>query len=217
MLTIAKLYSIIVYKESVCWGEKMSKTKNSYSSLSDNELAELVKGGDDNAFEELAIRYLRKINFIARKFSAEGYEQKDFVQEGLLGLLHSCKTFNSNGAASFKSYMSVVVEHRFISIIRRSNVQRAIPSSNLVQIEDLSKTVEDTAQNPEELLMCREHLNFLFSRLKAMLSKTEYNVLTLYCSGLSYKQIAEKLSVTPKTADNALQRVRKKICFRNMS
>ena len=81
----------------------MSKENCSYSSLSDTALAKLVKNGDDNAFNELAMRYLRTINFIARKYSAEGYEHNDFVQEGLLGLLYSCRTFDENGASSFKN------------------------------------------------------------------------------------------------------------------
>ena len=64
----------------------MAHTKGLYSTLSDDVLAEFSKNGDDNAFNELAIRYLNKIRFIARKYSAQGYEQNDFVQEGLMAL-----------------------------------------------------------------------------------------------------------------------------------
>lgn len=195
----------------------MSESANSYNSLSDSILAGLVKNGDDEAFNELSMRYLSTIGFIARRFSAEGYEHKDFVQEGLLGLLHSCRTFDENGAASFKSYMSLVVERRFISIIRMSNAQRKIPQSSLVQIDDIDETVEDTAHSPEELVMCKEHLKTVLERLKNLLSRTEYEVLMLYGNGLSYRQIAEKLSISEKSADNALQRARRKICAQNMS
>ena len=59
--------------------------------------------------------------------------------------------------------------------------------------------------------MCREQLNQLLSRLQGILSKSEYDVLMLYGNGLSYKEIAERLSVTEKTVDNALQRARKKV------
>ena len=195
----------------------MSECINSCNSLPDNVLVQLAKNGNDNAFNELAMRYLSTINFIARRFSAEGYEQNHFVQEGLLGLLYSCKTFDENESASFKVYMSVIVERRFISIIRKSNAQRAVPKSVMVQMEDISETVKDTAQNPEELIMCREHLKMVLEKLKSMLSKTEYDVLTLYGSGFSYKQIAQKLLISEKSADNALQRARRKICSSDMS
>lgn len=195
----------------------MSNHSNSYSSLSDSVLAKLFQNGDDNAFNELAMRYLSTINFIARRFSAQGYEQKDFVQEGLLGLLYSCQTFDENGTSSFKNYMSVIVERRFISIIRHQNAQKAVPDSALVQIEDISENVEDKSQSPEELVMCKEHLKSVLEKLKSMLSKTEYDVLTLYGSGFSYSRIAQKLSISEKSVDNALQRARRKICFADMS
>ena len=88
----------------------MTELQKSYGTLSDAQLANFVSLGDDRAFDELVVRYLDTISIIARKFSAEGYEHNDFVQEGLVGLLCSCKAFDQNGGASFKSYMSVVVE-----------------------------------------------------------------------------------------------------------
>ena len=195
----------------------MSSADNTYSSLSDSVLAKLSKNGDDNAFNELAMRYISTINFIARRFSAQGYEQKDFVQEGLLGLLYSCQTFDENGTSSFKNYMSVIVQRRFISIIRHLNAQKAVPDSALVQIDDIGENIEDKSQTPEELVMCREHLKSVFDRLKSMLSKTEFDVLTMYGNGLSYSSIAQKLSISEKSVDNALQRARRKICSFDMS
>ena len=195
----------------------MSESAYSYNSLDDNTLARLSKNSDDNAFNELAMRYLNTINFIARKYSAEGYEQNDFVQEGLLALLYACRTFDENGNSGFKNYMSVVVERRFISIIRKSSTQKAVPKSALVQLDELSDTLEDLSQTPEELIMCREHLKAVLDKLKNVLSKTEFEVVMLYGNGLSYKEIAKKLSIPEKSADNALQRARRKICNINMS
>ena len=75
----------------------MTELQKSYGTLSDAQLANFVSLGDDRAFDELVVRYLDTISIIARKFSAEGYEHNDFVQEGLVGLLCSCKTFDQNG------------------------------------------------------------------------------------------------------------------------
>ena len=86
-----------------------------------------------------------------------------------------------------------------------------IPSSSIVPMDDVGESIEDSAKTPEELLMCREQLDQLLLRLQSVLSKSEYDVLMLYGNGLSYKEIAEKLSVTEKAVDNALQRARKKV------
>lgn len=195
----------------------MSETANSYNSLSDDILAILVKNGDDNAFKELYIRYVGTISLIAAKFSAEGYEHNDFVQEGLIALLLCCRSYDSKASAAFKSYLSVVVQRHFISIIRKSNTKRKIPPSMLVQIEQVDESLEDTAQTPEEQITLREYLNSVLSSLEQLLSKTEFDVLMLYGNGLSYKQIAEKLSVSEKSVDNALHRARNKISACNMS
>ena len=195
----------------------MSDTFFKGSNLTDEQLSDLVCDGNDKAFEILAVRYLKNISFIARKYSVQGYEQNDFVQEGLLGLLYACRTFDKNGNASFRSYVDIIVERRFISIVRKSNAQKVIPDKNIICIDDDINNISDGTQNPEELYLCKEHLSALISNLKTLLSDTEYRVLALYCSGLSYKQIAEKLSVSQKSADNALHRARKKICSHNMS
>lgn len=195
----------------------MSNNKISLNLLSDNVLAALVKKGSNTAFEELSFRYLGIINNIARKFSVEGYEHNDFVQEGLLGLLFSCRTYKCNCETSFKSYMSLIVERRFISIIRKSNAQKIIPTSNIVNIDEFGDAFEDFTQNPEEIMLCKEYYKSLINKLQSMLSKNEFDVLMLYSQGLSYKQISQMLSISEKSADNALSRARKKIRFRNMS
>ncbi len=186
----------------------MSKKQNAYSTQTDAALAELSRQGNEEAFDELVRRYLSKIGYMARRYSAQGYEQNDFVQEGLLGLLSACRSYD--GSTAFSTYLTVVAERRFISIIRRMNTQRAVPDAALVRLEGLEDALEDSATSPEQLLMEREQLSMMQSKLRALLSEREYQVLMLYASGLSYAAIAKKLGVSEKSVDNALQRVRRK-------
>ena len=195
----------------------MAYIKGLYSTLSDDVLAEISKDGDDRAFNELVIRYLGKIRFIARKYSAQGYEQNDFVQEGLLALLSACKTFDTKGGSTFGSYVSLLVERRFISIIRGSQSKKTVPDSALVRIDGLSEELTDFVRSPEEQLMDKEQLRQVLSRLRALLSAREYELLMLFASGLSYSKISEKLQISEKSVDNALQRVRRKVGSCKMS
>ena len=48
-------------------------------------------------------------------------------------------------------------------------------------------------------------------KIKKVLSGLELKVLYMYISGNSYSEISDKLNVTPKSVDNALQRIRKKL------
>lgn len=189
----------------------MSESLKNLAELSDAELAVLVKSGNDSAFDVLTLRYLRNIGFLANKYSADGYERNDFVQEGLMGLLGACRTFDIAQKTSFKSYVDIVVERRFISIVRKAKAQKAVPSASIVSLEESTEELEGEHTNPEELMIAKEHFSLLFGKLRELLSDREYRVLMMYCGGLSYAEIAEKLCITAKSADNALQRAKKKI------
>ena len=195
----------------------MSENKVHYDSLSDEVLAEFSKNGDDNAFNELVIRYLNKIRFIARKYSAQGYEQNDFVQEGLMSLLYACKTFDAHGGSSFGRYVSLIVERRYISIIRSSQSKKAVPDAMLVHIDGYDGELTDYLGDPEEQLEYKEQLDQVMKRLNALLSTREYEVLMLFASGLSYSKISHKLNISEKSVDNSLQRARRKIGTSEMS
>jgi RNA polymerase sporulation-specific sigma factor len=195
----------------------MAHTKGLYSTLSDDVLAEFSKNGDDNAFNELAIRYLNRIRFIARKYSAQGYEQNDFVQEGLMALLYACKTYNANGGSSFGNFVSLIVERRFISIFRSSQSKKAVPDAMLVRIDGIGEELTDYVATPEEQLVYKEQLSQVLKRLHALLSAREYEVLMLFASGLSYSKISQQLNISEKSVDNALQRARRKVGTNDMS
>ena len=195
----------------------MIDAKNSYSTLSDDVLAELSKARDEQAFNELVMRYFGKISVIARKYSARGYEHTDFVQEGLLGLFCAVRTFEPDGGRSFCNYALLVAERRLISIIRRQSARKSVPESAIIGFDMLDADVVDTAKTPEDELMLREQIAAVKRRLREVLSRREFEVLSLYTEGLSYAQIAQRLSVSPKAVDNALQRVRRKVGGMDMS
>ena len=194
----------------------MSESLKNLSELSDAKLAELVKSGNDSAFDVLTLRYLRNIGFLAKKYSADGYERNDFVQEGLLGLLYACRTFDNN-KASFKSYVDIVAKRRFISIVRKAQRQKAVPSSSLVSLDADNDELEGESTDPEQLMLAKEHYSLLLDELKTLLSEREYTVLMLYWGGMSYVEAAKKLGISAKSADNALQRAKKKISLHYMS
>ena len=65
--------------------------------------------------------------------------------------------------------------------------------------------------NPEELLVGREYVELLQNKLMENLSALENRVLYLHLLGTDYKTIARLLDKSPKTVDNALQRIKSKM------
>jgi RNA polymerase sporulation-specific sigma factor len=64
---------------------------------------------------------------------------------------------------------------------------------------------------PEELFLAREKSTESLKRFRALLSATEFDILRLYLTGLSYRDIAEKRGSDLKSVDNAIQRIRRKL------
>lgn len=168
----------------------------------------------DAAFEAICSRYLNLISSISSKYRycAEGYELPDFMQEGLIGLLSACTTFDESRDISFKNYAMLCVENRFRSIRRRSNKLTQIPTDRTVPLDDSVDKVDDpNAMTVQERIESKEYVKSVLSRLDGVLSELEKKVLMLYLAGYSYKQAAVALDVSERTIDNALYRIRKKL------
>ena len=65
--------------------------------------------------------------------------------------------------------------------------------------------------DPETLFISQETVRQLLKQANERLSRMERQVLALYLDGMNYHQISEQMGKTPKSVDNALQRIRAKI------
>lgn len=71
------------------------------------------------------------------------------------------------------------------------------------------QTMKDN--NPEELFLNKEYLQMIEQELKKRLSDLENQVLHLHLLGIDYQTIAKLLDKSPKSIDNALQRIKAKM------
>ena len=72
-------------------------------------------------------------------------------------------------------------------------------------------------RNPEENLIDREHTAALLSGVRKQLSEFEAKILGYYLDGLSCREIAETVGKPPKSVDNAVQRIRRKVAQQLLS
>ena len=71
------------------------------------------------------------------------------------------------------------------------------------------QTMKDN--NPEELFLNKEYLQMIEQELKKRLSDLANQVLHLHLLGIDYQTIAKLLDKSPKSIDNALQRIKAKM------
>lgn len=182
--------------------------------FTDGQLAALVQKGDSDAFAELTARYMSLIRYKAAPFHSTQLETDDLCQEGLVGLFHAARAYNSANGAAFKTYAGTCIANRMIMAYRAALSRKNEPLSNFVSLSDSENSnlaLKADGWDPETMLASSEGVDRIWKKIRSMLSERELSVLRLYLSGYSYSEIAKKLSITPKAADNALQRARMKL------
>ena len=63
----------------------------------------------------------------------------------------------------------------------------------------------------EDIIIGQENVENTQKKMFMHLSNMEKQVLELFLQGLTYQEIAQKMEKSPKTIDNALQRIKKKV------
>ncbi len=201
--------------------KKFTSFLEEFNNPTDEQIVELSNQGNTTATNFLIDKYSPIVNMKANKFFINGAEHDDIVQEGLIGLYKAIKSFDSNKDNSFKTFANLCVERQLITAIKTSNRQKHIPLNQSVSLnmaaydENYDTTlleILDTAivEDPLETITKQEQMQLIKSRLKENLSEFEVKVISLYIQGISYVEIAKFLNSTPKSVDNAIQRIRKK-------
>lgn len=190
---------------------------NDYAKATDEQLQKLVASGDHMAEETLAERYGRLVRACARPYFLIGGDSEDLIQEGMIGLLSAMRMYDPEKESSFKTFAEVCIRNRIASALRSAGRKKHEPLNNGLSLDDVLSDESLTLGNqafqriPEEQVLARESAHELRSTYWRCLSKFEIQVLQLYLRGLSYREIAAELGCDPKSIDNAVQRIRRKL------
>lgn len=98
------------------------------------------------------------------------------------------------------------VKHRFLN--DSLSLEHYYDNIDATMMDLISDNEEN---NPLNNLMNEEEFLDLNEKIKEHLSKNEYEVYELLRNGFSYTEIATLLDKTPKSVDNAIQRIKGKV------
>lgn len=182
--------------------------------LSDEQLFSL----DDAlvAEEELVRRYSGLVRSCARPLFLVGGDGEDLIQEGMLGLLQAIREYRADREASFRTFAEVCIRNRLSSTLRAASRDKHTPLNRSVSLDhpffDSNSYTSGALilADPEMLIIDRDHVSRLLESTRKQLSEFEAKILGYYLDGLSVKEIAETMGRSPKSVDNAVQRVRRK-------
>lgn len=189
---------------------------DSFRGLSDRELCLLTAGGDPQAETELVRRYGQLVRACARPLFLAGGDSEDLIQEGMLGLLAAIRSFDPDRDAAFRTYAEICVRSRLHSAVRAAQGGKHAPLNHSVSFEPplfdgTNAHLFSSAESPEDVIIGREELRERLDVLKSQLSELEAKILSPYLNGLTCAEIAQRVGRPPKTVDNAIQRIRRKV------
>ncbi len=86
---------------------------------------EKFEQGDADAREELIVRNLRLVVYIARKFENTGIPIEDLISIGTLGLIKAINTFRISKNIKLATYASRCIENEILMYLRKTNPMKA--------------------------------------------------------------------------------------------
>ena len=189
-----------------------------YEALSDEELSALARQGSRDAEEILVKRYTRLVRQLSRPYYLAGGDSDDLIQEGMIGLMCGVREYDEGKPASFRTFAEICIRNRLYSAVRAAARNKHSPLNQSVPLElpffenpsSLSGAYLAQA-NPEDLVISRERVRDTLRGVRRQLSEFEAKILGYYLDGLTTREMAEAVSRSPKSVDNAVQRIRRKV------
>jgi len=194
-----------------------------YQPLSDEELVRRAQDEQDQeACEYLLYKYRNLVRSKVKSYFLQGAERDDLLQIGLIGLWEAITDFRADRHTSFACFAKVCIQRQMISAIKAATRQKQTPLNSSVSLEappnsgeedrDLAEILDtETNADPQMVVLGKEGERVLKATLRDELSPFEWQVLSEYQTGKSYKEMASVLNCKIKSIDNALSRIRRKL------
>lgn len=202
--------------------ECQSRASVQYEQRSEEEVVEIARLGDSRAQEFLIKKYKNFVRAKARSYFLIGADKEDIIQEGMIGLFKAIRDYRPDRISSFKAFAELCITRQIITAIKTATRQKHIPLNSYVSLnkpiydEDSERTLLDVlagkkTTDPEQLVISKEEVTNIETKIGEILSDFEWKVLSYYLQGKSYQEISEDLDRHVKSIDNALQRVKRKL------
>lgn len=166
------------------------------------DLVELVKQGDENAFQELYQRFYKKIYYAALKITKNQADAKDISQETFLQVHKSINSLNDNGL--FIQWLNRIVASKASDLFRK-NKTTTLPEDHM-----LFQTQQEERKSfiPEANLHFKSDHELLDYFMENIDERYRTVLVMRYFSELSIAEIAEALHIPEGTVKTRLKRGR---------
>jgi RNA polymerase sigma-70 factor (family 1) len=165
--------------------------------LSDSQLIDQLRSGDQNAFTAIYDRYCAVLYRTALRILQDHELAKDVVQEAFISLFEKA---NENTIRNLQAYLYQVVKYQCFMQLRSGKIS----DKHLSQINTIIASNE-----LEEQLHAKELQLVLDESIAALPEKCREVFYLSRFESLSNKKIAERLNISHKTVENQITKALK--------
>ena len=197
--------------------------KRDLNVLTDESIVKMAQEGSSTAYEYLIVKYKDLAKRKAKTYFIAGADNEDVIQEGMIGIFKAVRDFDEKRDASFRTFAEICSTRQILTAIKSAGRQKHQILNESVSLnadeneesgtpsllERLASSGPDT--DPESMMLMKEVVDFLKANGGDIFSPLENKVWNEMLKGKSYREIAFSLRRSPKTVDNAIQRIKRKI------
>ncbi|MDD6881587.1 MAG: sigma-70 family RNA polymerase sigma factor [Firmicutes bacterium] len=196
--------------------------EDNYIILTDEEMVKMAQEGSITAEEFLIKKYKTLVKQKSSTYFIIGGDKEDVIQEGMIGIFKAIREYRDERNATFRTFAEICINRQIISAIRNANLKKHQilnesvslsidndPEGEMKSLEERLPSKQD--DDPETLMLMKEVGEYLKKDKDEIFSTLEKNVWDKMLQGKNYQEIAKDLKKSPKSVDNTMQRIKKKI------
>ena len=160
-----------------------------------------VKEGDEVAFEQLLALYKPLIDKEIRRYRKIRIIPEEMYSEVSMVFHKAALSYDPQSFTTFGLYAKICIGRKFNDNAKKHNKKSRIIRPSAVDVDKLGGTAS-IARRLADMEFFRTRMN----KAKELLSDFEYRIFCLHIQGHKTAKIAEMLSVSSKSVDNAKNR-----------
>ena len=181
----------------------------SVKELSDHQLIEATKRGDEAAFAEIVSRYRSPLTNYLFRMLADYEEAIDLVQETFVRVYFAIERYHTDYA--FSTYIYRIATNLAISEIRKKKRRKLLSLSSFFQNDDNESQefhLPDEKSLPDENLIEAERSRTIEKAIATLPDKYRAPIVLREIQELSYEEIAQILNLGLGTTKSRISRAR---------
>jgi RNA polymerase sigma factor (sigma-70 family) len=188
----------------------VSATARSRPDVTDHDLVQAVRQGDDHAFERLYHRYHRRISAYIFGMVHDHGRAEDLTQEVFVSALRRMR--QTDRPIAFKPWIYEIAKNASIDLFRRTKRTEEVSFDHDEGLGAADQVkLAATSPSPDAAVDAKQQLDHLCGAFGG-LSDAHHQILVLReLEGLSYREIGERLGMSRPSVESTLFRARRRL------